>query len=189
MSKRKSAVIGKRGSGTHQPEHQPNARPPGEVQKIISRTKHGKMITKFHDTDESPLPDFSGLRKALGGWLWALAALAVFVVAMCGATVAHGQTHFEFNAKSVYLIIDKNAPKAFGPLPVSAWADTLLIGDAAAPLIRLYNVNWSRMNSGNMYHLAPGVQIRYEAGPGGKTVYVRAGRAVIEAYELTTEKL
>lgn len=147
------------------------------------------MITKFHDTDESPLPDFSGLRKALGGWLWALAALAVFVVAMCGATVAHGQTHFEFNAKSVYLIIDKNAPKAFGPLPVSAWADTLLIGDAAAPLIRLYNVNWSRMNSGNMYHLAPGVQIRYEAGPGGKTVYVRAGRAVIECYELVTEKL
>ena len=94
MSKRRSSVYGKRGAGAHQPEHTQSARPQGEVKPVRSRTKHGKMIRTFHDTDENPLPDFSGIRTAFGGWLWALAALAVFVVAMCGATVAHGQTDF-----------------------------------------------------------------------------------------------
>lgn len=94
MSKRKSAVLGKRGSGAHQPEHQPNTRPPGEVKPVISKSKHGKMITKFHDTDENPLPDFSGIRTAFSGWLWALAVLAIFAVAMCGSVAAHGQTDF-----------------------------------------------------------------------------------------------
>lgn len=94
MTKRRKHPLGT-GKGRHGSEVQPaGKRPPGEVKPIISRTKHGKMIRTFHDTDENPLPDFSGIRTAFGGWLWALAALAVFVVAMCGATVAHGQTDF-----------------------------------------------------------------------------------------------
>jgi len=56
--KRRSSVIGKRGSGKHQPETTPNARPPGEVRPVISTKKHGKpMQYAFHNTDERPITD------------------------------------------------------------------------------------------------------------------------------------
>jgi hypothetical protein len=191
MTKRRASVIGKRGAGKHQVEPNREARPAGQIKPVISTKKHGKkMQTHLHDTDDDIGPDFSGARRVfrgclLFGGIMAAICLALFFTAF----KANGQSRFSFEAKSVYLIIDKAPPKAFGPLPVSAWSDTLLIGPASLPLIRLYNVNWSKADNGSMYHMAPGVQIRYEVGPGGKTVYIRAGTAVVECYELTTEKM
>jgi len=189
MTKRRTHPNGT-GKGRHGQEVQPDAkRPAGQIKPIISKSKHGKMISNFHNTDDDIGPDFAGARRVLKGCLWLSITAAILSVAMCGATVAHGQNAFSFEAKSVYLILEKQPPKAFGPLPVSAWADTLMIGPESLPLIRLYNVTWTRTDNGNMYYMAPGVQIRYEAGPGGKTLYLRAGTAVVEAYELITDKI
>lgn len=178
MSKRRKHPLGA-GKGRHGSEVQPAAkRPPGEIKPIISKSKHGKMIHQFHDTDQRPITD------GCAGILAAIVAL-ILMFPRCG----NSQNIFQFEAKSTFLIVDKNPPVAFGKLPVSAWADTLLIGPAALPLIRLYNVNWTRTDSGNLYHMAPGVQIRYDVGPGGRSVYIRAGQAVVEAYELITDKM
>jgi hypothetical protein len=192
MTKRRSSVIGKRGAGKHQVEPNRESRPAGQVKKIVSKSKHGKMLTheEYHDNDDEIGPDFSGARRVFRGCLLFGGIMAIVCLLLfCSAVKAHGQSRFSFEAKSVYLIINKAPPKAFGLLPVAAWSDTLLIGPATLPLIRLYNVNWSKADNGSMYHMAPGVLIRYEVGPGGRTVYVRAGTAVVECYELITEKL
>ena len=62
------------------------------------------MQTHFHDTDDDIGPDFAGLRRAIKGWLWALAIIAVFAVAMCAATVAKGQNAPNVEFRSLFQI-------------------------------------------------------------------------------------
>lgn len=52
-----------------------------------------KYIFTFHDLDEEG-PDFSSLRRTAMGCIWFAGIIAVFSIAMCSATVAHGQTDF-----------------------------------------------------------------------------------------------
>lgn len=52
-----------------------------------------KYIFTFHDIDEEG-PDFEALRRTVKNLAWAGCILAIFSVAMCSATVAHGQTDF-----------------------------------------------------------------------------------------------
>lgn len=61
------------------------------------------MIRTFHD-NENDMPDFDGLRRAIRGWLWLLAALAVFAIAMCSATVANSQTAPDIEFRSLFQI-------------------------------------------------------------------------------------
>jgi len=94
------------GKGVHGKEAQiERKRPPGQIKPIISKSKHGKkMQTQFHDADDDIGPDFAGARRAIKGCLWVLAIIAVFAVAMCGATVAHGQTSPNVEFRSLFQI-------------------------------------------------------------------------------------
>ena len=101
--KRRASIIGKRGAGIHQPQTGQQTRPAGQIKKIVSKSKHGKMIQDFHDTDEEG-PDFSNVRTTMRGCLFALALIAIFAVAMCAATVAHGQKSPDIEFKSLFQI-------------------------------------------------------------------------------------
>lgn len=52
-----------------------------------------KYVFKFHHLDEEG-PDIEGLQRTVKNLAWAGAILAVFSIAMCSATIAHGQTDF-----------------------------------------------------------------------------------------------
>lgn len=52
-----------------------------------------RHIFTFHNLDEEG-PDFEALRRTVKNLAWAGAILAVFSIAMCSATLAHGQTDF-----------------------------------------------------------------------------------------------
>ena len=114
---------------------------------------------------------------------------ALVLILSAWAIRCHCQARFEFQAKTTFQFTGKEPPVPRGPQPVSAWADTLLIGPREAPVLRLYNVRWTQTDGGNLYYLAPGVKIVYSPGPGGKTVYVQALETVLEVYEGNVEKL
>lgn len=46
MTKRRAAVIGKRGAGSHHPETVLPRRPHGEVKPVISRQKNGRPVDR-----------------------------------------------------------------------------------------------------------------------------------------------
>ena len=123
----------------------------------------------------------------INGFRLRIAALMLILSAW--AIRCHCQTHFEFQAKTTFQFTGKEAPVPRGPQPVSAWADTLLIGPKEAPVLRLFSVMWTRTDNGSLYYLRPGVKIVYSPGPGGKTVYVQAWNTVLEVYEGNVEKL
>lgn len=62
------------------------------------------QIKGFHDGEENPLPDFSGVRQAFGGWLFVLIIIAIFSIAMCGATAVKGQSAPDIEFRSLFQI-------------------------------------------------------------------------------------
>jgi hypothetical protein len=184
--KRRAAVLGKRGSGNYTPEQiNGKKRPPGQVRPIISKSKHGKPMTHFHD-NENDLPDFDGARRIVTGCIWLCAIIAVFSIAMCSATVAHGQEVFRFNTITV-MMQDTSGETTVGSTSWPIWAhgDTL----SAGPLL-WWGLKWEVMDSGAMYCATPFFQAKYSPGPGGKALMVRPAGAikVMEFYERETLK-
>ena len=77
-------------------------RPAGQIKKIISKSKHGKMITheEYHDNDEPPF-EMAAIRR---GCIWFAIITAIISVAMCAATVAHGQASPNVEFRSLFQI-------------------------------------------------------------------------------------
>lgn len=89
MTKRRKHPIGA-GKGRHGSEVQPAAkRPPGEIKPIISKSKHGKMIHQFHDTDQRPITD------GCAGILAAIVAL-ILMFPRCGNSQTDFYSPFHF---------------------------------------------------------------------------------------------
>lgn len=97
MTKRRSAVIGKRGPGIHQPQTNQNTRPAGQVKPIISKSKHGKEMQQ----NENITLEMAAIRR---GCIWFAIITAIISVAMCSATVAHGQNAPNVEFRSLFQI-------------------------------------------------------------------------------------